>query len=317
MSLDKPLICVAIPTRNRPGSLFRALESVLAQGDVNLEIIVSDNNSTSDLLEGGAAIRDSKVKYFRHTRDLSMTENWNFCLEKASGEYFLLLSDDDYLLPGALTAMLSAVNGKDIAFAYGRARFENRDGKQIGLSSPAPERESGSDFIRATLRGKRHALPSFTLLRTASARAFGGYPETGNSTDLALRLSLALDGDVAFVNAITGVYQIHSGSMTSDVDKTIESFRLFSNWVEGSRLSKWKEPVREYCALSLWQLAKAYALRGELVAAKRLSSHAEQISGPRWQHSLVLCAMGFWPIRILASLRRQAKRALFSRRSNG
>lgn len=297
-----PLITVAIPTRNRPEGLRAALASVLSQQGMDLEVVVSDNGASP---ESGAGLpADPRVRFFKQDRELSMVENWNFCLGKADGEYFLLLSDDDTLLPGALSGLLAAARAEGISLSYGRARFENENASFLGLSAPAPARETGSDFIRASLEGKRQALPSFTLFRTAAARAGGGYPATGNSTDLALRLCLALDGDVACFPGPAGVYRIHPASLTCDLDKMAESFRALAAWAKLSPLAALEPEIRGYCAASLRLHARACALRGDSVGADKLYTAAAGISAPAWHEPLSRSFWGSAPVRFLAALRR-------------
>ena len=43
--------------------------------------------------------------YRRTERPLPVTENWNAALELSSGEYVLMLGDDDGLLPGYIARM--------------------------------------------------------------------------------------------------------------------------------------------------------------------------------------------------------------------
>ena len=307
MNAEGGRVTIAIPTRNRIQDLGAALESALKQSCGALDILVSDNNTSGDIQALLSRYPGARFRYFRHDRDLSMTENWNFCLEKALGEYFILLSDDDLLFPEAAEALKSALEGTGGALAYGRAVFEDGEGRKLGASSAAPAEESGPDFIRNSLAGKRQALPSFTLFRTASARALGGYPETGNSTDLALRLSLALSGPVACVDGPVGTYRLHSGSLTGDAGKTIESFGLLAGWCAkaGSPLADWQAPVRGYCAASLAARARASALRGDNKAAAAFIARASELGGGHWYDKPLLSFLSLPPVRALADLRRK------------
>lgn len=307
MRAPEILVTIAIPTRNRPSGLRAALESALKQSYSNLEIIVSDNNTDGDMKPVVEGFHDPRIKYFRHTRTLEMTGNWNFCLGKATGEYFILLSDDDFLFPGAVAGLQAALKDRRLALSYGRAVFKDESGREVGISSSAPENEAGRDFILKSLSGKRQALPSFTLFRTAEARGLGGYPETGNSTDLALRLSLALSGAVFCSRKPLGVYTLHSGSLTGDVDKTIDSFGLLAGWSAdpASPLAGWSGAVRRYCAASLRARARAAALRGDSSAVRKLTAKASELFPSRWPDNIVLRILA-WPlVRGLAALRRK------------
>ncbi len=99
-----PFFSVLLPTRNRAELLELSLDSVLRQSFKDFEIIVSDNNSSDETqkLVMSLAEKDSRIRYFRQDKDLPMGGNWNFCYSKASGEFFLLLGDDDAILPDIL-----------------------------------------------------------------------------------------------------------------------------------------------------------------------------------------------------------------------
>ncbi len=97
---------VLLPTRNGGGLLGNCVRSILGQSYGNLELIVSDNandDETPAVIE--KFVGDPRLKVLRHERVLPVTENWNRALEAASGDYILMMGDDDYLLPGYFARM--------------------------------------------------------------------------------------------------------------------------------------------------------------------------------------------------------------------
>ncbi|MEP6926021.1 MAG: glycosyltransferase family 2 protein [Ginsengibacter sp.] len=94
-----PLVTVGIPTYNRPKGLEKTLQCILDQTYTNLEIIVSDNCSSDTtvlpLLEKYAA-KDKRMKFYVQERNLSIVPNFQFLLDKASGNYFMWAADDDF-----------------------------------------------------------------------------------------------------------------------------------------------------------------------------------------------------------------------------
>ena len=93
-------ISILIPTFNRAQYLPRAVESALSQDYNNIEVIVSDNASTDNTMEVMERFKDNKnFKYFRNNKNLGMVRNWKKELDEySSGDYFIILSDDDYLV---------------------------------------------------------------------------------------------------------------------------------------------------------------------------------------------------------------------------
>lgn len=121
---EKPLVSIGIPTRNRVGYLQEAVASALKQSYSNIEILVSDNESSDETQEYLATICDPRIKVFRQNVMLQMVENWNFCLDTATGEYFLLLSDDDMLQENCIEILIEPyLQNPKVAFSYGSVRI--------------------------------------------------------------------------------------------------------------------------------------------------------------------------------------------------
>ena len=92
------LVSVGIPTFNRPDGLRRTLECITGQTYKNLEIIVSDNCSSSSETEEVVrefVSKDSRIQYYRQDFNKGAAFNFQFVLEKATGEYFMWAADDD------------------------------------------------------------------------------------------------------------------------------------------------------------------------------------------------------------------------------
>lgn len=93
---------VLLPTRNRLELLRLAVESVRQQNFADWEIVISDNASEQDIAGYVASCGDERIRYFRTERLLPVTENWNAALERSSGDYLIMLGDDDGLMHGCL-----------------------------------------------------------------------------------------------------------------------------------------------------------------------------------------------------------------------
>jgi hypothetical protein len=98
----KPLFSVAIPTRNRPHTLFFSIKSVLESTESNFEVVVSDNGDNELSRSVVERFPRDRIRYVRAPRPLSMTDNWSLALENCRGEYITVLGDDDGLMPRSL-----------------------------------------------------------------------------------------------------------------------------------------------------------------------------------------------------------------------
>jgi glycosyltransferase involved in cell wall biosynthesis len=96
-----PRYSVLLPTRNGASLLEGCIGSVLDQPYDDVELIVSNNASddrTAEILDRHAA--DPRLTTITQERTLGVTENWNAALAASSGNWIVLIGDDDVLLPG-------------------------------------------------------------------------------------------------------------------------------------------------------------------------------------------------------------------------
>jgi glycosyltransferase involved in cell wall biosynthesis len=89
--------------------LASTLATALAQQSSAYEVIVSDNASmdaTRSVVEG---LADPRLRYVNTGNRLSMCDNYEYALERASGKYVLIIGDDDAVIPGALDRLLQII----------------------------------------------------------------------------------------------------------------------------------------------------------------------------------------------------------------
>jgi len=108
-SMPQPKITVIVPTRDRCDTLVATLRTCLDQNYEHCEIIVSDNLSEDGTKEHVASLHDSRLRYIRTDRRLGMSQNWEFALAHAQGDYVTFVGDDDALLPGALEELAQII----------------------------------------------------------------------------------------------------------------------------------------------------------------------------------------------------------------
>lgn len=93
---------ILLPTRNRLDLLRYAVESVRQQDYTDWEIIISDNASVQDVSGYVASLGDARIRYCRMENLIPVTDNWNAALERSTGDYIIMLGDDDGLMADCL-----------------------------------------------------------------------------------------------------------------------------------------------------------------------------------------------------------------------
>ena len=105
---------VLLPTRNGGKYLKSCIESVLSQDYKDMELIVFDNANTDNTAEVvNSYSNDKRLKYYRTDSVVSVTDNWNNALKKSSGDYVLMMGDDDFILPGYFDTLDKTIKEND------------------------------------------------------------------------------------------------------------------------------------------------------------------------------------------------------------
>ncbi|MDP9052970.1 MAG: glycosyltransferase [Acidobacteriota bacterium] len=116
--MASPLISIVIPTKGRADKLGYTLRTILEQPGSNFEVIICDNFSTDNTKSLISDLSDSRIRYFRTDRRLSMCDNYELALEQVRSEYAIFIGDDDALMPGAISALEAWINQKRYDIYY-------------------------------------------------------------------------------------------------------------------------------------------------------------------------------------------------------
>jgi hypothetical protein len=221
----RPKVTIGIPTRNRRDYLRAALSSVFCQTYTNLEVVVSDNCSSDGTFEDLSEYPDHRLRFVRQSTDLGMVQNFNAVLNLATGEYFLLLSDDDLLEPTAIETLMRPFEDPpqnktpaDIGVVWCACKIIDSDGGLKWKTQPGPFIESPVEFVCEFVKGNRGPRLSGVLLRTADAVKLGGYDEQfGPICDIGLWFQIALHyAAIICVPEMPVFYRVHSASGTGE-----------------------------------------------------------------------------------------------------
>ncbi len=109
MKTETPEVSVIIPAYNAAKFLGRAVESVVAQEEVDWELLIVDNNSTDGTAAIARSISDrypTKVKLLQESRTGAAAAR-NRGLFAARADWVQFLDADDVLLPGKLARQLA------------------------------------------------------------------------------------------------------------------------------------------------------------------------------------------------------------------
>lgn len=92
---------ICIPNYNYERFIVETIRSVLTQ-DADLEVLVSDNNSTDNSVAAVEAIGDERIRVTRNAWNVGFAGNLDRACAGATGDRMILLSSDDIAGPEAL-----------------------------------------------------------------------------------------------------------------------------------------------------------------------------------------------------------------------
>lgn len=98
MSSSQPTVSIGVPTYNRPDGVLRTLKQLAAQNYQNLEIVVSNNCSTNEIVRpllDECARRDPRIKVIHQSENIGLVNNFKYVLEKSTSDFFMWAADDD------------------------------------------------------------------------------------------------------------------------------------------------------------------------------------------------------------------------------
>ena len=113
------LVSILTPTFNRPDWLQLTLQSLIAQTYDNWECLVV-NDAGADVSSVVGGFHDSRIKYFTNEVNLDLAGTRNVATSKASGDWFIMLDDDDQLFPETLEFRLWRAKKLNAEIVYSR-----------------------------------------------------------------------------------------------------------------------------------------------------------------------------------------------------
>ncbi len=132
-------ISLAIPTRERAVYLRPCLAACVSIRDPDLEIIVSDNASGDDTRAVVESFGDPRIRYVNTGRRVSQRENFENALRFATGDYVMIIGDDDGVLPGQWP-LLRAILARDKPDAL--------SWPAVFYQWPSPHKRAGGGLLR-------------------------------------------------------------------------------------------------------------------------------------------------------------------------
>jgi glycosyltransferase involved in cell wall biosynthesis len=234
-----PAVSVLIPTRNRPGPLRAALDSVLAQTFVDYEVVVvvdGPDAATEAVLQ---AEPDPRVRF--HTSAIASGGGAarNEAVRRATGYWIAFLDDDDLWMPTKLERQLRALEperGEVVSFTRLIARAPHGSYVWPRRAPRAGEHVSEYLFARSSLFAGEGGIQTSTIVaprRLALAIPFDESLRRLQDTDWLLRV-IGAGARLNFCPEVLTIWHIEgtAATITSEYQR---DWRLLYDWIVAHR----------------------------------------------------------------------------------
>lgn len=320
---------VIVPCYGYGHFLRQCVESALAQSGPSVRVLIIDDGSSDNTAQIARQLveSDARVSLIVHENNRGHIATYNEGLDWVSADYLLILSADDYVLPGAFaraTELMDADPGT--TFSFGAATMlESDTGKtRTGASLPVSTNRvlSGAQFI-AESGGNNIVFTPTAIVRTSSQKQAGGYlSRFPHCADMELWFRLAALGRVAYITTPQAVYRRHSANMSSTyiggylpdlVERKAVLDHFFSEYRQAAQHELYRR-AKYSLACSAIAFASAAYEDGKTEAFRELVQFARSTS-PAWWASIPFCkftlkrAVGLHTTRALRSMLGRRKAA--------
>lgn len=219
--------------------LNECIDSILCQSFRDFEVIIVNDASPEDIDEIVKGYNDNRVRYFVNDINegaANLVNNWNRCLQYASGSYVMCIGDDDLLAPDCLANYANLVSlYPDINVFHSRVGYINESSSIVDLQEERPEQETVLSMIwHFLIKGRRQVLGEW-LFRTEKLKEIGGFYvlPCGWDSDNITAFGAAKDFGVVNMRYIGFYYRITDltvSSQSSYAFEKVNAYCLSERW---------------------------------------------------------------------------------------
>jgi glycosyltransferase involved in cell wall biosynthesis len=166
--MTEPLVSICIPAYKKPEYVIRAIQSIINQTYKNVEVIISDDSPNQDIkIAIQPYISELNINYYHNKPALKSPINWNNALSKATGEFIMLLHQDDWFDSiQAISTFVVAFNSKqDVNFVFCKNTAIQPTGEKITLQAIQGLLSTMSARPKHLLRANVIGPPSNVMIR--------------------------------------------------------------------------------------------------------------------------------------------------------
>ena len=213
------MISVIIATYKRKDLLFFAIERLLKQKNVEIEIIVINDNIENDPTDE-IVDKYPQVIYVKYPQKVGPGKKHQIGFSLSHGEYINFHDDDDYLCDDLFFEKASTILNSDnsLAFVSGNAYRKYEDlpteqqfkKKELNVKG----KMNRMDYLSKFQIGYDKPSSTFPTIFRRTTLERQNFNEQIEMNDSSIYMLALLGGDAYFMEDFVGVYRVHSQSIT-------------------------------------------------------------------------------------------------------
>lgn len=209
-----PLATVLIPMRNAEAYVDAALASILAETEVDLEVLVVDDGSADASRQRVRERGDARIRLIDGPRQ-GIAACLNAGLAAARGEFLMRCDADDLYPPGRIRRQVEWLRRHPghVAVCGAFSTIDAADRLVADLGAACGGEAADIDAELRAAQTRTH-LGTFAV-RASAIRASGGFrPYFESGEDLDFQFRLAEQGKIRYLPEIAYLYRLHGESLT-------------------------------------------------------------------------------------------------------
>ena len=242
------LLTIAIPTYNRAEVLNKCLTSIFSQIkglEKFIDVLISDNNSDDNTSEVVNSFINNghDLVYNKNNSNIGMDMNFKYCFNSSKSKYIWILGDDDFLLNGSLSDIITILQENSFGILFLETRKIDNDNLEIHTNSSRLLSKISYyiTFISSVI------VNTDNIYKVNFEKYYGSYLNY---------LQVYLDG--LFLNSINGKYNKITMNISNDLGTT-GGYNVFRVFVK-NYLNILKD-YRKYFSLYFYELEKFRLLK--------------------------------------------------------
>ena len=225
---NPPIVTICVPAHNAGRTLGRTLDSLIAQDYPNLEIIVSDSESTDNTAQVALAYAERGVRCVRNPG----ADNWNYVLSYALSlgrSLIALYHADDLYEPTMVSRQVTFLETHpEIGAVFTMSQKIDEEDRPIRMGATRlPDDLRGRDcfnfptLFNAILKYTDFISTPTLMTRRETLEAMGRFdPQFVSAADLDLWLRMASYRPIGIIDEPLHLYRISAGQGSTQMEKS-------------------------------------------------------------------------------------------------